>query len=231
MPRIQRRTHKKGNEAVDALLDKVRKDTTDEVTKTLSAQIDQIKKRHTYSLAKKDSEWQKFVDELKAVISTQEIKIVDLQSKLIEIGNHDQEDQEKLSIPVNAVLSTKRIDAYGRMTEDSRASSLEEIAKFRATYGRTRGVQYKSSSDGTDRYSVAPGVDVSFRKDSPLKVEDELRYLMAVLSQKLLEGVLLNQRGTLITDPIHYTGNVGVFVRGGSALDAAQKGATLRSRE
>lgn len=109
---------------------------------------------------------------------------------------------------------------------------LEDLEAFKNQHSRTNGL-HNNNMDDASRIGIGihEKVYLSISLDSEAGLSYDVALLFARLAQQVLEGVFRFRKGTMVLDPIAYVKNkVGVFVKSGSAVDAAKYASILRDR-
>lgn len=228
--RIRTRKHQSANdERLDRLVEGVRREEEDKWTKILDEKLEEQKnqlegreQQLRRDLTKSANKAQKLEDQLRTAndlatdLRTALNHLRDLAGSAVTSTNGLQEAEGLLISPESVTDfldgTVIREDPY----MDSHQTFMDQHSA-RPLPSRSDG--------GSIAYQVSKYIELHIVKGA---MSGSLGPLLAKGVMHLITAVLKHQKGTLVCDPITYRGNIGVFVRGGKAKDAAMVAANLR---
>ena len=169
---------------------------------------------------------------LKSTIAKQQEKYKAEAARMEQAAQHERDNYRKHIKQFQEevdVLREKLIKRVAIQTENTDTDLLEvatpkatdpspiekQMEEFKAGKHREGGVDVRV----TGQLQIGPRIYVNIKNNA---VPEEKYHFIARMLQQAFECALKFKGGTIVTDPIVYRGDVGVFVKNGSAKDAAQ---------
>lgn len=235
--RIKRRSHvDPANGVAEGVIERAKAEVEERWKTVMNARL----REQARESAKRYAELQKKLENSNAMGQTLQDSLTTINQQLIELRRQNeclretgvavaasQETSEHDSIDMKEVLAvSKTVTPYADGVEVKPSKHQEDHESFMQTFA-SRGLPLSTFHDGSQGTAYMVGNGIQIRFDHGAYPMDH-KSLAAKSVMFLLGAILKHQKGTLVTDPIVYIREVGIFVKGATSRQAAIVAQSIR---